>query len=182
MQFFCSICYNTCMKWSKGIIVTIIGIIFFIGLGAHFFPARTNNIVACTMEAKICPDGSSVGRSGPNCTFAPCPNVQTPPTQTASLGHVIGTITLSSTCPTESTSSDSACAPKPYSAFVEISGVDNIFLELHADSMGVYRLQLPVGKYTILIHQNTLYPRCDTQTIVVTAHATTTANIACDSM
>lgn len=28
---------------------------------------------ACTMEAKICPDGSSVGRSGPNCEFAACP-------------------------------------------------------------------------------------------------------------
>lgn len=33
---------------------------------------------ACTMEAKICPDGSGVGRSGPNCEFAPCP---TPATQ-----------------------------------------------------------------------------------------------------
>jgi len=29
--------------------------------------------VACTMEAKICPDGTAVGRSGPNCEFAPCP-------------------------------------------------------------------------------------------------------------
>ena len=29
--------------------------------------------VVCTMEAKICPDGSSVGRVGPNCEFAPCP-------------------------------------------------------------------------------------------------------------
>lgn len=28
---------------------------------------------ACTMDAKICPDGTSVGRSGPNCVFAPCP-------------------------------------------------------------------------------------------------------------
>lgn len=27
----------------------------------------------CTMEAKICPDGSAVGRTGPNCEFAPCP-------------------------------------------------------------------------------------------------------------
>jgi hypothetical protein len=26
----------------------------------------------CTMEAKICPDGTSVGRVGPNCEFAPC--------------------------------------------------------------------------------------------------------------
>lgn len=29
--------------------------------------------VACTMEAKLCPDGSAVGRVGPNCEFAPCP-------------------------------------------------------------------------------------------------------------
>lgn len=29
--------------------------------------------VACTMEAKMCPDGSFVGRQGPNCEFAPCP-------------------------------------------------------------------------------------------------------------
>jgi hypothetical protein len=28
---------------------------------------------ACTMEAKLCPDGSAVGRIGPNCEFAPCP-------------------------------------------------------------------------------------------------------------
>ncbi|KKU70531.1 MAG: Integral membrane protein [Candidatus Wolfebacteria bacterium GW2011_GWB1_47_243] len=27
----------------------------------------------CTMEAKVCPDGSSVGRSGPKCEFAACP-------------------------------------------------------------------------------------------------------------
>lgn len=29
---------------------------------------------ACTEEAKICPDGSAVGRTGPDCEFAPCPN------------------------------------------------------------------------------------------------------------
>jgi hypothetical protein len=29
--------------------------------------------VACTMDAKMCPDGSAVGREGPNCEFAPCP-------------------------------------------------------------------------------------------------------------
>ncbi len=29
---------------------------------------------ACTMEAMICPDGSAVGRTGPNCEFAACPN------------------------------------------------------------------------------------------------------------
>ncbi len=29
--------------------------------------------VACTADAKLCPDGSYVGRSGPNCEFDPCP-------------------------------------------------------------------------------------------------------------
>lgn len=29
-------------------------------------------LVACTMEALQCPDGSYVGRSGPNCEFV-CP-------------------------------------------------------------------------------------------------------------
>lgn len=28
---------------------------------------------ACTLEARICPDGASVGRTGPDCSFAACP-------------------------------------------------------------------------------------------------------------
>lgn len=30
------------------------------------------------MEAKLCPDGSSVGRTGPKCEFAKCPEQSTP--------------------------------------------------------------------------------------------------------
>jgi len=33
--------------------------------------------VACTEEAKVCPDGSAVGRTGPNCEFALCSNKDT---------------------------------------------------------------------------------------------------------
>jgi len=41
-------------------------------------PVRTTAPVApvnsfCTMDAKMCPDGSYVGRVGPNCEFALCP-------------------------------------------------------------------------------------------------------------
>lgn len=32
-----------------------------------------NNPVACTMEAKLCSDGSYVSRTGPNCEFVLCP-------------------------------------------------------------------------------------------------------------
>lgn len=37
-------------------------------------------MVACTMDAMICPDGSAVGRSGPNCEFDPCPESSEPGT------------------------------------------------------------------------------------------------------
>lgn len=30
--------------------------------------------VACPQDAKICPDGTTVGRTGPACEFAPCPS------------------------------------------------------------------------------------------------------------
>jgi len=36
--------------------------------------AEQDNPIACTMDAKQCPDGSYVGRQGPKCEFAPCPN------------------------------------------------------------------------------------------------------------
>lgn len=46
-----------------------------------FVPEKQQQLgdTACTMEAKLCPDGSYVGRVGPNCAFAPCENV--PPTR-----------------------------------------------------------------------------------------------------
>jgi len=35
---------------------------------------NTPDKIACTMEAKLCPDGNTyVSRTGPNCEFAPCP-------------------------------------------------------------------------------------------------------------
>lgn len=36
-------------------------------------PSPAPEPIACTADAKICPDGSAVGRVGPNCEFAPCP-------------------------------------------------------------------------------------------------------------
>lgn len=34
-----------------------------------------SNLKTCTEEAKLCPDGSAVGRIGLNCEFAPCPKI-----------------------------------------------------------------------------------------------------------
>lgn len=61
-------------------------ILFVVGFGSFLYrnimerPSVTAPEVACTMEAKLCPDGSSVGRTGPRCEFAACafPNVEAP--------------------------------------------------------------------------------------------------------
>lgn len=37
------------------------------------YPSDDEEAVFCTMDAKVCPDGSSVGRIPPSCEFAPCP-------------------------------------------------------------------------------------------------------------
>lgn len=34
--------------------------------------------VVCTMDAKLCPDGSAVERAGPDCEFLPCPGEELP--------------------------------------------------------------------------------------------------------
>lgn len=37
-------------------------------------PSRNGDeTTVCTMDAKLCPDGSYVGRQGPNCEFVECP-------------------------------------------------------------------------------------------------------------
>lgn len=35
--------------------------------------AKPDGMTACTADAKVCEDGSSVSRTGPNCEFPACP-------------------------------------------------------------------------------------------------------------
>lgn len=68
------------MKKSNLLII----IIFVILLGGIIFLAWLNFInepkqTACTQEAKLCPDGSAVGRTEPNCEFAKCPEEKAQP-------------------------------------------------------------------------------------------------------
>jgi hypothetical protein len=41
--------------------------------GMRVAQAPNEETRACTKEAKICPDGTAVGRTGPNCEFEECP-------------------------------------------------------------------------------------------------------------
>jgi hypothetical protein len=53
----------------------------------YYYPAQPK---ACSLEAKVCSDGSYVSRTGPNCNFARCPN-EPSTTGSASKTHPDGT-------------------------------------------------------------------------------------------
>lgn len=61
----------------KSIFVFIFVLIFIAGVSyiflTNFKDSHSQDMTQCTMDAKICPDGSAVGRSGSNCEFEPCP-------------------------------------------------------------------------------------------------------------
>lgn len=57
------------------IILLIIILLIAVGGAFYFLAKKTQNPIACTKEAKICSDGSTVGRTGSNCEFAPCPQI-----------------------------------------------------------------------------------------------------------
>lgn len=64
----------------------ILGVVLVGGVAAAFLmnggeetasdSATSTATVICTMDAKMCPDGSYVGRTGPNCEFV-CPTTGT---------------------------------------------------------------------------------------------------------
>jgi hypothetical protein len=63
------------MKKSNFVMVVIgilIGLVLIVSV--LYYSLDGGGLIACTKEAKICPDGTAVGRSGIGCEFDPCPS------------------------------------------------------------------------------------------------------------
>ena len=64
----------------KGLITPLLIVVIallIIGSGIYIYVNKKSTEilpVVCTMEAKLCPDGSYVGRIAPNCEFISCPS------------------------------------------------------------------------------------------------------------
>lgn len=58
---------------SKPLKITLLVIAVVVVVASLYVILNSGQDQACTMDAKICPNGMSVGRTGPNCEFAPCP-------------------------------------------------------------------------------------------------------------
>jgi hypothetical protein len=175
----------------NALLVSVVGAIV-IAFGIYFavFRDQPSGVTqACTTEAKICPDGSAVGRTGPNCTFAACSDTSSSTSTDVPAtipgpdsGTLKGRVTISPTCPTERTPPDPKCAPKPYKTVVTIRNPQGtVVAQQPTDEQGAFQLQLPSGTYSLIPKSGEPLPRCAAKDVIVKAHAEMTAALSCDS-
>ena len=72
---------------TQGILGMTAVLVLVAGIGYSTIRSGPPAPVACTAEAKQCPDGTYVGRTGPKCEFTPCPIPNTSPGASAALGE-----------------------------------------------------------------------------------------------
>lgn len=60
---------------NRGVLISVAAVVLLLGIAYLLMPKPVGQPgpVFCTQEAKLCPDGSYVGRTGPKCEFAACP-------------------------------------------------------------------------------------------------------------
>ncbi len=63
-------------KSNKKVIVVAVIVLVLLAVGAGAYWYLQDKPFGCTEEVKVCPDGTTVGRTGLNCEFAACPNNQ----------------------------------------------------------------------------------------------------------
>jgi len=171
--------------------VLILGGIF-AGASAGIFPDGNNGGgVACTMEAKICSDGTAVGRTGPNCEFAACPGEDGDEFPVdIDVGEIVpfdsgvrGTVLLGPQCPVVREGEE--CPDKPYKTSVSIyRGIDvstRPFLTIQSDADGAFVADLPPGEYTLFAGGGRPFPACAQSTVTVAPGGFISIVLSCDT-
>ena len=143
-------------------------------------PLKEYGQVACTMEAKICPDGTAVGRTGPNCEFTACPAATTTPL--GATGVLRGTVTLSPICPVERMPPDPNCAPRGYEGRIEVLRTGAVFASAQSNAQGQFMFTLPPGAYEVRAVGKNPFPSCmEKQPFSVISGNTVSVELSCDT-
>ncbi len=130
--------------------------------------------VACTQEAKQCPNGSYVSRTGPNCEFTACPGD----------GTLVGHVTIGPNCPVEQVGNPCTPTPQAYtSRQVSIYKSDSTTLVTtqNFDTQGNYNISLPVGTYVVKSRTGISSIASIVGTITIKIGQTTTLNFNIDT-
>ncbi len=143
--------------------------------------------VMCTADAMQCPDGSYVGRTGPNCEFI-CPAATTTSTGGGILPYnsgIRGTVMAGPSCPVERDPPEPGCADKPVATNVSVfrtSDPQRAVAVTHSSAQGTFQVSLPPGSYIIMSGPYGMpYPRCNDTTAVVDAAGYTEVVVSCDT-
>ena len=138
---------------------------------------------ACTMEAKLCPDGSAVGRTGPNCEFAACPTVGGGGATVT--GGIKGVVLLGPTCPVERIPPDPQCADRPYITALVATTPDGsrTIAQFSSDSMGKFSVDIPPGNYVVrqAPGSSSPFPRCSSDNVTVKSGTYADLTVYCDT-
>ncbi len=166
------------------IIATVLIMILF-GTACIYFLNRTNlvlppgepKITACTMEAKICPDGSAVGRTGKNCEFADCPVL--------TLSGITGIAMLGPMCPVQKNPPDPNCADRPYKTSLVATTSDQLQIvkQFNSEADGKFSVDLAPGEY-VITSANTagIFSHCSSNGLVkVDKNKYTDITVYCDT-
>lgn len=144
-----------------------------------------NTAVACRSDAKLCPDGSAVGRTGPNCEFADCPTGGNGSDGILPYNSgVKGKVMLGPTCPVMKNPPDPQCADKPYQTSISVSLASSparVFATTNSKTDGTFEISLPPGDYVLSAKGGTTLPRCSQATATVKSVGYVVADISCDT-
>jgi len=105
--------------------------------------------VACSMIAKLCPDGTAVGRVGPNCEFAPCPG-ENGISRNDSI--IEGKVSIGPICPVERPGMPCQASPEAYlSREIALYSKDGkkLLQTIHFNQDGTYRFVVAAGTYIL---------------------------------
>lgn len=134
--------------------------------------------IACTMDAKICPDGSAVGREGPLCEFAACPS-----DGRVAAGYITGHVSIGPFCPVEQVDRPCTVPPEAYTSRSVIVYEEDGITErdrIALDTEGNYTSIISPGIYWIQIEPAGIGPG-EKKQVTVISFETTIVNFDIDT-
>jgi hypothetical protein len=120
-------------------------------IALHSFTPAFAYSLACTEEAKLCADGSSVSRMSPDCEFVACPssasNALSPNIHPVSTGRIEGQIVLYPAYGVERADTPNWRGIPGQVKVTDAGG--SVVAQVSSDARGLFNFDLPPGRYTL---------------------------------
>lgn len=104
------------------------------------------------------------------------------PEPTVGTSTIEGRVTLSPTCPVESTPPDPSCAPKPYATPVSVLRGTEVVATMQTAENGSFTFKVAPGTYSVSASGGSPLPMCsEVMSVTIGVDEVKTVDISCDS-